>query len=102
MVNSNFPLPSLNRDTAFSDPSENVFIALGWRSEMTVSFHEYTYQDPEYIIRARNTKPAQCTIIVYIHTYGNEAKIISSLVHVCSSDISISIVVDDATPNNWH
>ena len=68
MVNSNFPLPSLNRDTAFSDPRENEFIALGWRSEMTMSFHEYTYQDHDYIIRARNTKLAQCTNHA-IHSY---------------------------------
>ena len=25
--------------------SENVFIALGWRSEMIMGCHEYTYQD---------------------------------------------------------
>ena len=35
--------------------SENVFIALGWHSEMIMGFHEYTYQDREYIIRAMNT-----------------------------------------------
>jgi len=25
--------------------SEHAFIALGWRSEMIMGFHEYTYQD---------------------------------------------------------
>ena len=39
--------------------SEHVFIALGWRSEMIMGFHKYTYQDREYIIRAINTKHAQ-------------------------------------------
>ena len=39
--------------------SEHVFIALRWRSEMIMGFHEYTYQDREYIIRAMNTKHAQ-------------------------------------------
>ena len=39
--------------------SEHVFIALRWRSEMIMGFHEYTYQDHEYIIRAMNTKHAQ-------------------------------------------
>ena len=29
--------------------SEQVFIALGWCSEMIMDFHEYTYQDLEYI-----------------------------------------------------
>ena len=28
--------------------SEHVFIALRWRSEMIMGFHEYTYQDREY------------------------------------------------------
>ena len=42
--------------------SENVFIALQWCSEMIMGFHEYTYQDHEYIIRAmNNTKHSQCT-----------------------------------------
>ena len=41
--------------------SEHIFIALTWRSEMIMGFHEYTYQDREYIIRAMNTKHAQCT-----------------------------------------
>ena len=36
--------------------SEHIFIALRWRSEMIMGFHEYTYQDREYIIRAMNTK----------------------------------------------
>jgi len=36
--------------------SEHVFIALRWPSEMIMGFHEYTYQDREYIIRAVNTK----------------------------------------------
>ena len=42
--------------------SEHVFIAPRWRSEMIMGFHEYTYQDREYIIRAMNTKHAQCTL----------------------------------------
>jgi len=33
--------------------SENILIALG--AENDYRFHEYTYQDPEYIIRAMNT-----------------------------------------------
>ena len=28
-----------------------------------MGFHEYTYQDHEYIIRAINTKHAQCTCL---------------------------------------
>ena len=36
--------------------SEHVFIALRWRSEMIMGFHEYTYQDREYIIWAMNTE----------------------------------------------
>ena len=36
--------------------SEQIFIALRWCSEMIMGFHEYTYQDREYIIRAMNTK----------------------------------------------
>jgi len=38
--------------------SEHLFIALRWRSEMIMGFHEYPYQDPEYITRAMNTKHA--------------------------------------------
>ena len=45
--------------------SEHVFIALRWRSEMIMGFHEYTYQDREYIIRAMNTKHAQCTCLYF-------------------------------------
>ena len=41
--------------------SESVFIVLGWCSENDYGLHEYTYQDPEYILRAMNTKHAQCT-----------------------------------------
>jgi len=44
--------------------SENVFIALEWHSEMLMGFHEYTYQDHEYIIRAMNTKHAQELIML--------------------------------------
>jgi len=40
--------------------SEHVFIALRWRSETIMGFHEYTYQDCEYIIRAMH---AQCTCL---------------------------------------
>ena len=32
---------------------------------MIIGFHEYTYQDPEYIIRAMNTKYAQCTCYTF-------------------------------------
>ena len=42
--------------TTFS--SENAFISLGWHSENDYGF---TYQDREYLIRAMNTKHAQCT-----------------------------------------
>jgi len=41
--------------------SEHVFIALRPHPEMIMGFHEYTYQDHEYIIRAMNTKHTQCT-----------------------------------------
>ena len=40
--------------------SVNIFIALGCHSEMIMGFHEYTYQDHEYIIRTMNTMHAQC------------------------------------------
>ena len=43
--------------------SEHIFIALRLCSEMIMGFHEYTYQDCEYIIRAMNTKHAQCTCL---------------------------------------
>ena len=43
--------------------SEQVFIALRWCLEMIMGFHEDTYQDREYIIRAMNTKHAQCTCL---------------------------------------
>jgi len=56
--------------------SEHVFIALKWRSEMIMGFHEYTYQDSEYIIRAMNTKHARCTCLIIQlvtkpYTYGS-------------------------------
>ena len=38
--------------------SKHVFIALRWRSEMIMGFHEYAYKDREYIIRAMNTNYA--------------------------------------------
>jgi len=47
-----------NAITLTTYTSGHVFIALGWRSEMIMGFHEYTYQDREYIIRAMNTKHA--------------------------------------------
>jgi len=43
--------------------SEHVFIAPGWCSEMIMGFHEYTYQDREYIIRATTTQHAPCTCL---------------------------------------
>jgi len=48
--------------------SEYAFLAPGWHSEMIMGFHECTYQDREYIIRAVNTKHAQCTC--YTHSAG--------------------------------
>jgi len=41
--------------------SENVFMALGWCQKMIMGFHEYIYQDREYIIRDMNSKRAHCT-----------------------------------------
>ena len=43
--------------------SVNMFIALGCHSEMIMGFHEYTYQDHEYIIRTMNTMHAQSPAI---------------------------------------
>jgi len=56
--------------------SEHVFITLRWRSKMIMGFHEYTYQDREYLIRAMNTKHAQCTglyiqLVTKPYTYGS-------------------------------
>ena len=45
-----------NTLTIYIYSSEHVFIAQRWRSEIIMGFHEYTYQDREYIIRAMNTK----------------------------------------------
>jgi len=41
--------------------------------EMIMSFHEYTYQDREFIIRAIHTKHAQCTcqLVTKHYTYGS-------------------------------
>jgi len=50
---------------------EQVFIALRWHSEMIMGFHEYTYQDREYIIRAMNTKHAQSQLVTQPYTYGS-------------------------------
>jgi len=47
-----------NAITLTTYTSGHVFIALGWRSEMIMGFHEYTYQD-----RAMNTKHVQCTCL---------------------------------------
>ena len=52
-----------NSITPTTYTSEQVFIALGLHSEMIMGFHEYTYQDCECIIRAMNTKHAQCTCL---------------------------------------
>jgi len=41
--------------------SVNLIIALGCPLEMIMGFHEYTYQDREYLIRTGNTMHAQCT-----------------------------------------
>jgi len=52
--------------------SEHVFIALRWRSEMIMGFHEYTYQDREYIIRAMNTKLSMyIQLVTKPYTYGS-------------------------------
>ena len=51
--------------------SERIFIALRWHSEMIMGFHEYTYQDREYIIRAMNTKHAQSQLVTKPYTYGS-------------------------------
>ena len=49
-----------NSITLTTYTSEHVFIALGWRSEMIMGFHEYTYQECEYIIKPMH---AQCTCL---------------------------------------
>ena len=33
---------------------------------ISYGLHEYTYQDHEYVIRAMNSKHAQCTCYIYI------------------------------------
>jgi len=50
---------------------EHVFIALRWRSEMIMGFHEYTYQDREYVIRAMNTKLSS-SVHMLVHSAGNQ------------------------------
>ena len=52
--------------------SEHVFIPLRWRSEIIMGFHEYTYQDREYIIRAMNTKLSMLSAHVLVHSAGNQ------------------------------
>ena len=74
--------------------SEHVFIALRWRSEMIMGFHEYTYQDREYIIRAMNTKHAQCTglyiqLVTKPYTYGSSC----SRLHVQLHSVILSTFV---------
>jgi len=65
--------------------SEHVFIALGWHLEMIMGFHEYAYQDCEYIIRAMNTRHAQCKclyiqLVTKLYTYGSSCLILSTFV----------------------
>jgi len=50
--------------------SEHVFIALRWRSEMIMGFHEYTYQDREYIIRAMKPNPIHMGLPAPACTYN--------------------------------
>jgi len=74
--------------------SEHVFIALRWCSEMIMGFHEYTYQDREYIIRAMNTKHTQCTclyiqLVTKPYTYGSSC----SRLHVQLHSIILSTFV---------
>ena len=54
---------------------ENIFIALGWHSEMIMGFHEYTYRDREYIIRAvilsmPNARILYIQLVTKPYTYG--------------------------------
>jgi len=73
---------------------EHVFIALRWHSEMIMGFHEYTYQDREYIIRAMTTKHAQCTclyiqLVTKPYTYGSSC----SRLHIQLHSVILSIFV---------
>ena len=73
---------------------ERVIIALRLRSEMIMGFHEYTYQDPEYIIRAMNTKHAQCTclyiqLVTKPYTYGSSC----SRLHIRLHSVILSTIV---------
>jgi len=62
-----------------------------------MGFHEYTYQDCEYIIRAMNTKHAQCRCLycLYIqlvtkpYTYGSSC----SRLHVQLHSVILSTFV---------
>jgi len=74
--------------------SEHIFIALTWHSEMIMGFREYTYQDREYIIRAMNTKHAQCTclyiqLVTKPYTYGSSC----SRLHVQLHSVILSTFV---------
>ena len=74
--------------------SEHVFIALRWRSEMIMGFHEYAYQDREYIIRGMNTKHVQCTglyiqLLTKPYTYGSSC----SRLHVQLHSVILSTFV---------
>ena len=75
--------------------SEHVFIALRWRSEMITGFHEDTYQDREYIIRAMNTKLSMLSAHAYIplvtkpYTYGSSC----SRLHVQLHSVILSTFV---------
>jgi len=66
-----FWLNPADNEPEISSSSEHVFIALSQRSEMIMGFHEYTYQDREYIIRAMNTKHAQSQLVTKPYTYGS-------------------------------
>jgi len=71
--------------------SEHVFIALRRHSEMIMGFHEYTYQDREYIIRAMNTKHAQCTclyvqLVTQPYIYGSSLLQAAHTIALCHSE----------------
>ena len=82
------------KDTYHIYSSKHFFIALRWHSEMIIGFHEYIYQDREYIIRAMNTKHAQCTCLYFQlvtkpYTYGSSC----SRLHVQLHSVILSTFV---------
>ena len=59
---------------------------------MIMGFHEYTYQDREYVIKAMNTKYAQCTgfqLLTKPYTYGSSC----SRMHVQLHSVILSTFV---------